>query len=85
MNKRRFIWGGIAAVVVGGLAVFNVSLNSQNAVSTIYKANVEALASEYSSGTPCYTGSYNVNNPPAASCATPCVTDRKAGSRSFCP
>jgi hypothetical protein len=32
---RKFILGGIAAVAIGGFAMFNVSLNSQNGV---YKA-----------------------------------------------
>jgi hypothetical protein len=45
MNKRRFIWGGIAAVVVGGLAVFNVSLNSQGTNNEFLSlAKSEALA-----------------------------------------
>jgi hypothetical protein len=48
---RKFIWCGIAAVAIGGFAAFNVSLNSQSSLSTIYMANVEALAgSEGGSG-----------------------------------
>jgi hypothetical protein len=43
---RKFILGGIAAVVTGGFAVFNVSLNSQNGLSSIHKANLEALSIE---------------------------------------
>jgi hypothetical protein len=49
MNKyRRFIWSGIAAIAIGGFAMFNASLNSQNGLSTIHKANMEALATESS-------------------------------------
>ena len=46
MNKRRFIWGGIAAVVVGGFAVVNVSLNSQKGTDNVFLslAKSEALA-----------------------------------------
>ncbi|MDR0603700.1 MAG: hypothetical protein LBG80_05275 [Bacteroidales bacterium] len=47
MNRfNRFIWCGIAAIAIGGFAVFNVSLNSQTGSSTIYMANVEALTGE---------------------------------------
>jgi hypothetical protein len=47
MNKfKKFIWVGIAAVAIGGFAIFNVSLNSQNGLSTIHKANLEALSQE---------------------------------------
>jgi hypothetical protein len=41
---RRFIWGGIAAIAIGGFAMFNASLNLQNELGIIYKANIEALA-----------------------------------------
>jgi hypothetical protein len=41
---RRFIWGGIAAVAIGGFAMFNVSLNSQSNSSSISLLNIEALA-----------------------------------------
>jgi hypothetical protein len=47
---QKFIWSGIAAIAIGGFAAFNASLNSQNGLSTIHKANVEALAVE---GDPC--------------------------------
>jgi hypothetical protein len=49
---RKFIWGGIAAVAIGGFAMFNASLNSQNGLSAIHKANLEALADE--GGTGCH-------------------------------
>jgi hypothetical protein len=43
---KKFIVGGMFAVVIGAFSMFNVGLNSQNEFSAIYKANVEALSSE---------------------------------------
>jgi hypothetical protein len=42
---NRIIWGGIAAVAIGGFATFNVGFNSLKGSSTIHMANVEALTS----------------------------------------
>jgi hypothetical protein len=47
MNKyKKFIWGGIAVIAIGGFALFNANLNLQNDSGVIYKANIEALAIE---------------------------------------
>ncbi|MDR0603702.1 MAG: hypothetical protein LBG80_05285 [Bacteroidales bacterium] len=52
MNRfKKIIWSGIAAVAIGGFAMFNVSLNSQNKLPVIFKANLEALSIEGNSGT----------------------------------
>jgi hypothetical protein len=54
---KKYILGGVAAVVIAVLTVVNVSLNSQseNLLSDAL-ANVEALAQgEISVGTPCYS------------------------------
>jgi hypothetical protein len=44
---KKFILGGVAAIVIAVLAVVNVNLNSQNdnLLSDLALANVEALAS----------------------------------------
>jgi hypothetical protein len=51
---RKFIWCGIAAVAIGGLAAFNVSLNSQNenVFSGVSLISVEALSGGEEGGTP---------------------------------
>ena len=45
---KKIILGGIAAIVIAALAVVNVNLNSQseNLLSDLVLANVEALAQE---------------------------------------
>jgi predicted small secreted protein len=47
-NMKKIILGGIAAIVIAVLAVVNVNMNSQseNLLSDIALANVEALAQE---------------------------------------
>jgi hypothetical protein len=51
-NMKKIILGGIAAVVIAVLAAVNVKLNSQseNLLSDLALANVEALASGETSG-----------------------------------
>jgi hypothetical protein len=46
MAMKKFILGGIAAIVIAALAAVNVNMNSQseNLLSDIALANVEALA-----------------------------------------
>jgi hypothetical protein len=41
---KKWIVGGMFALVIGAFSIFNVSLNSENELSAIYSANVEALS-----------------------------------------
>jgi hypothetical protein len=47
---RKWIVGSVFAVTIAGFTMFNVGLNSQNDLSAIYKANVEALATSEDCG-----------------------------------
>jgi hypothetical protein len=62
MNKfKKFIWGGIAAVAIGGFAIFNVSLNSQNGLSSssVFLQNLEALSDGENGGSQTYRWTQN--------------------------
>jgi hypothetical protein len=54
MKFKKFIWCGIAAIVIGGFAMFNASLNSQNESGAIYKANIEAMTTSESGPASCF-------------------------------
>ncbi|MDR1582929.1 MAG: NVEALA domain-containing protein [Prevotellaceae bacterium] len=59
---KKYILGGIAAVVIAVLAGVNVNLNSQdNELSAISLANVEALA-QGEGGSGCGFAAYEYNN-----------------------
>jgi hypothetical protein len=70
----KFIFGGIAAILIAAFATFNVSLNSQNDLSAIYSANVEALSSGEGGkpGDKCYAGSF-ANVPEGRYCLSHCA------------
>jgi hypothetical protein len=59
---KKIIFGGIAAIVVAAFAVVNVNMNSQseNLLSDLALANVEALADESTPPTYNCPGGWNV-------------------------
>jgi hypothetical protein len=62
---KKIILGGVAAIVIAVLAGVNVNMNSQseNLLSDLALANVEALASgESGSGNGCGFAAYEYNN-----------------------
>jgi hypothetical protein len=75
MKFNKFIWCGIAAVVIGGFTAFNVSLNSQNNndLSSISMLNAEALATESGTAKKCYAGLYSDEAVKALICMGGCV------------
>ncbi|MDR1373082.1 MAG: NVEALA domain-containing protein [Dysgonamonadaceae bacterium] len=85
--RKGFSKKCFAALVIAGLAGYNVYLSNSNesAMSDVSLANVEALADgEISKGDSCYKGSYNSTLPLAVSCGTPCTYDHKGGLTDKC-
>ncbi|MDR0604716.1 MAG: NVEALA domain-containing protein [Bacteroidales bacterium] len=52
---KKYILGGVAAIVIASMAVINVNVNSQNdnLMSDLVLANIEALANGESAGNQC--------------------------------
>jgi hypothetical protein len=71
---KRYFLGAFVALVFGGAAMFNASLNnSQNGMSVIALANIEVLAGESSASCECHPSKnscagFDSNNRPCCAC-----------------
>ena len=90
MSYKKEIIIGLVILAIAGGVTFNYSLNAKNEIvlpNTVF-ATIEALANDENGNDndePCYKGQYNSSLPLAVTCATPCTSDRKAGSTDVCP